>query len=76
MTHQLPAWTSADELARRAPWRKSSWSSAANGCVEAADVPGVIAVRDSRDPHGPVQLYSPRQWTRFIAGVRNGVVDR
>jgi hypothetical protein len=75
MTHRLPARALADELAR-APWRKSSWSSAANGCLEAAHLTGFVAIRDSRDPHGPVQLYSPRQWTRFIAGVRKGAFDR
>jgi hypothetical protein len=75
MTNQLSARPSLDELAR-APWRKSSWSSAANGCVEAADLLALVGVRDSKDPHGPVQLYTARQWSRFINAVRSGDLDR
>jgi hypothetical protein len=71
MTHQLPVRPPADELAR-APWRKSSRSNSASGCVEVAHLTDYVGVRDSKDPHGPVQLYTPRQWTRLIAGVRTG----
>jgi hypothetical protein len=74
MTHRLEAGPSGDQLAR-APWRKSSYSNSANGCVEAADVTGLVGVRDSKDPHGPVQLYAPRQWASFIAAVRSGQLD-
>ena len=40
-------------------WRKSSFSGGSGGnCVEVAgNLPGVIAVRDSKDPGGPVLLY-------------------
>ncbi|WP_084219845.1 DUF397 domain-containing protein [Spirillospora albida] len=40
-----------------AKWRKSS-RSASNGaeCVELAGVSGAVAVRDSKDPDGPVLL--------------------
>ncbi|MGW3728714.1 DUF397 domain-containing protein [Streptomyces sp. NPDC000851] len=40
-----------------ARWRKSSYSGGAGGedCLEVADgVPGVVPVRDSKVPHGPV----------------------
>jgi hypothetical protein len=45
----------------RAVWRKSGRSNGSGGnCVEvASNVPGVVAVRDSKDPHGP-RLVSPR----------------
>ncbi|GAA4238680.1 hypothetical protein GCM10022254_55610 [Actinomadura meridiana] len=40
-----------------AEWRKSSRSgSNAAECVELADAAGVVAVRDSKDPDGPVLL--------------------
>ncbi len=38
-------------------WRKSTHSTSNGGdCVEVAPVSGVIAVRDSKDPDGPVLL--------------------
>ncbi|RAY16773.1 DUF397 domain-containing protein [Actinomadura craniellae] len=39
-------------------WRRSSRSTSSGGnCVELADVAGaVVAVRDSKDPDGPVLL--------------------
>ncbi|WP_141578661.1 DUF397 domain-containing protein [Actinomadura sp. WMMA1423] len=40
-----------------AKWRKSSYSTSNGGnCVELADAAGAVAVRDSKDPHGPVLL--------------------
>ncbi|MEU5995636.1 DUF397 domain-containing protein [Spirillospora sp. NPDC047418] len=44
---------------RNARWRKSSYTGSNGGnCVELADVAGaaVVAVRDSKDPDGPVLL--------------------
>ena len=41
-----------------ANWRKSSASGAAGACVEVAWLPtDLVAVRDSRDPHGPALVY-------------------
>ncbi|WP_067806625.1 DUF397 domain-containing protein [Actinomadura formosensis] len=38
-------------------WRKSSHSASNGGnCVELADAAGVVAVRDSKDPNGPILL--------------------
>jgi len=38
----------------RAEWHKSSHSSQSGNCVEVArNLPGVVAVRDSKDPDGP-----------------------
>ena len=54
-------------------WRKSSYSSANGGaCVEvAADGPGVVAVRDSKDPDGPALIFSPADWSAFIASLKD-----
>ncbi len=52
----------------RASWRKSSFSGAnSSNCVEVAHIPAgnAIAVRDSKNPHGPVLLFTPRNWTAF-----------
>ncbi|WP_192759272.1 DUF397 domain-containing protein [Actinomadura algeriensis] len=38
-------------------WRKASRSASNGGnCVELAGFPGTVAVRDSKDPDGPVLL--------------------
>jgi hypothetical protein len=58
-------------------WRKASYSG--NGgasCVEVArDLPRAVAVRDSKDPHGPVLTIEPAGWREFIADVKVGRHD-
>jgi hypothetical protein len=53
-------------------WHKSSHSTANGGnCVEvAADGPGVVAVRDSKDPAGPALVFTPADWSAFIASLK------
>ncbi|TDD27782.1 DUF397 domain-containing protein [Actinomadura sp. KC06] len=42
---------------RSAKWRKSTYTGSNGGnCVELADAAGAVAVRDSKDPDGPVLL--------------------
>lgn len=55
-----------------ANWQKSSYSSANGGaCVEvAAGGAGVVAVRDSKDPDGPALVFSPADWSAFIASLQ------
>jgi Domain of unknown function (DUF397) len=61
-----------------ADWRKSSVSSGNGGqCVEVAgNLPGVVAVRDSKDPDGPVLVFTPGRWQAFAAGVKRGEFDK
>jgi hypothetical protein len=58
-------------------WRKSSYSGSNGGnCVEIADnLPGVVAVRDSKDPGGPVLAFTPDDWRRFTVAIKAGEFD-
>lgn len=52
-------------------WRKSSFSGANGGnCVEVAAATRTVAVRDSKDPDGPVLAFGPRAWERFASHVK------
>lgn len=57
-----------------AQWRKSSYSNGSGGeCVEVADGhPGIMPVRDSKDPQGPALLFTAAAWTAFVTGVKAG----
>ncbi|RZU72465.1 uncharacterized protein DUF397 [Micromonospora kangleipakensis] len=49
-------------------WRKSTRSGVQGDCVEVADnLPGVVGVRDSKDPTGPVLTFDPQTWRAFVA---------
>ncbi|WP_262064101.1 DUF397 domain-containing protein [Streptomyces sp. STR69] len=55
-----------------ASWRKSSYSNSSGGeCLEVADgVTGVVPVRDSKVPNGPVLLLPSTAWSAFTASLR------
>jgi hypothetical protein len=55
-------------------WRKSSYSASNGGaCLEVADgQTAVVAVRDSKDPEGPVLAFAPDEWQAFIAAIKAG----
>lgn len=57
----------------RAAWHKSSYSpSGGNGCVEVADnlvaEHGIVLVRDSKDPAGPILTFTRSEWVAFLRG--------
>ena len=58
-------------------WQKSSYSGNGGGdCVEVAlNLAGVVAVRDSKDPNGPVLMFDAEAWQKFISHVRRGNLD-
>ncbi|MBU8858021.1 MULTISPECIES: DUF397 domain-containing protein [unclassified Micromonospora] len=48
-------------------WRKSTRSGTQGDCVEVADnLAGVVGVRDSNDPGGPVLIFTPDAWRAFV----------
>lgn len=55
-------------------WRKSSYSNGGDGnCVEVVDgLPGVVPVRDSKVPDGPVLTVPAAAWGSFITSLRRG----
>ncbi|MBL1115898.1 DUF397 domain-containing protein [Streptomyces sp. 110] len=55
-----------------AVWRKSSYSNGDGGdCVEVADnLPGIVPVRDSKDPDGPTLIFPSDSWSTFIASLK------
>jgi Domain of unknown function (DUF397) len=55
-----------------AVWRKSTRSSGDGACVEVAALTSATAVRDSKDPAGPVFTVTPAQWATFTAALRVG----
>ena len=56
-------------------WRKSTFSSGTNDCVEVADLPdGQRAVRDSKNPAGGMLSVTAIEWRAFVAGVKSGEI--
>ena len=56
---------------RAVTWRKSSYSGNNGGqCVEVGEADRVIAVRDSKNPHGPVLAFDLKDWRGFTDRVK------
>jgi hypothetical protein len=57
-------------------WQKASRGMSNGQCVEAgAGACGMVHVRDSKDPDGPVLTFTVGQWAAFTAGVKDGQLD-
>jgi hypothetical protein len=61
-----------------AVWRKSSRSNGngGNNCVEVADLGSAVAVRDSKDSHGPALVFAPTDFNSFLRSAKVGRFDR
>ncbi|GFE15823.1 hypothetical protein Sgleb_38700 [Streptomyces glebosus] len=54
-------------------WFKSSYSNNGGNCIEvAANIPGAVPVRDSKDPNGPALTFTAHGWSSFVAAVKGG----
>jgi hypothetical protein len=57
----------------RAEWHKSSYSGQDGNCVEVAtNLPGLVAIRDSKRPEGARLIVTPSEWRTFLAATRQG----
>jgi Domain of unknown function (DUF397) len=55
----------------RAEWRKSSYSGQSGNCVEVArNLPGLVAVRDSKKPAEAKLVVLRETWQVFLKGLR------
>ncbi|MEV7520649.1 DUF397 domain-containing protein [Streptomyces sp. NPDC091371] len=53
-----------------ATWRKASYSGSSGGdCIEVASQPCLVAVRDSKNPDGPVFTVSPAAFAAFVGSL-------
>jgi hypothetical protein len=55
-----------------ATWRKSTYSGGNGGnCVEiATGLPGVVAMRDSKNLTGPALIFTPDDWRAFLTRIK------
>ena len=56
-------------------WLKAQSSGANGACVEIASTVGKVVIRDSKDPDGPILVYTSREFDAFLDGARNGEFD-
>jgi hypothetical protein len=59
-----------------AEWRTSTRSQGNGQCVEVAtNLPGTVAVRDSKHRNGPTLAFTAEEWNAFTSGIRRGEFD-
>jgi Domain of unknown function (DUF397) len=55
----------------QAVWRKSSYSNGQANCVEVArNLPGIVAIRDSKAPDSGVLVLTNDEWQHFAQNYR------
>ena len=53
-------------------WTKSTKSGGGDDCVEVSFADGLVGVRHSKDPTGPMLVYTQSEWDAFTGGVAAG----
>lgn len=62
-------------LAEDQPYRKSTFSPDAGGCVEVGVERGTVRVRDTKNPDGATLTFNALEWDSFVKGVKAGEFD-
>jgi len=57
-------------------WRKAGAGAGKDNVEVALLEAGHVALRDGKDPDGPVLIFTPGEWAAFTAGVHDGEFDR
>lgn len=52
-------------------WRKPKRSYSNGACVEVGQGPGIVAVRDSKNPDGPVLRFPGSTWGRLVREIKS-----
>ncbi|MEV6756715.1 DUF397 domain-containing protein [Streptomyces sp. NPDC051214] len=61
------------DIAPESAWYKSSYSDGTgNYCIEAAELPAGVGVRDSKDKQGPALVFARSTWSTFVTSVSDG----
>jgi Domain of unknown function (DUF397) len=60
---------------RHAAWRKSTYSNGATQCVEVASLGTRLAIRDSKNPGGPVLLLTASQMRDLAHRMKTGQIS-
>ena len=53
-------------------WRKSTKTQQNGQCVEVARVADAIGIRDSKDPTGPILVFTRDEFAAFLDGAMKG----
>ncbi|MGH3900372.1 MAG: DUF397 domain-containing protein [Pseudonocardiaceae bacterium] len=57
-------------------WRKSRHSNPSGNCVELAELPAGVAIRNSRHPSGPALVHARPEMAAFVQSVKDGTFDQ
>lgn len=58
----------------RASWRRPP-GDPSEGAVEVAFVDGLVGLRNSSRPDGPILIFTTEEWEAFVAGAQDGEFD-
>lgn len=62
-------------MLRGLAWRKAQSSVGNGACLELAPHNGMVAMRDSKDPDGPVLMYTSTELQAFLLAAKAGEFD-